>query len=117
MMLSEIKPMIVPVTTPDRTKTGKYTNIFILLIIRAAVRICPKLCATPPEILTPSILPCCSVHHHNQIILRVSSGELFQKHPHSSDADFRQNQRKQSSILRADGSINIKVFANQVGRN
>lgn len=56
MMLSEIKPMIVPVTTPDRTKTGKYTNIFILLIIRAAVRICPKLCATPPEILTPSIL-------------------------------------------------------------
>ena len=48
--------MRIPLIRPEKRSTAKYDISIMLEAIRHAVMSCPRLCITPPAILTPTML-------------------------------------------------------------
>ena len=54
MIFVAISPFISPVTVPDRKRTGLYHRNAGVFNRRAEIRICARLCVTPPMMLIPA---------------------------------------------------------------
>ena len=88
-------PMAIPDMMPLNNRTGKYKNILKSSIRAAATSSCPKLCKTPPAMLTPTMLK-------SLLLLRKSMQAKLTNAPASeySMPNKPLNNRPASTILR-----------------